>query len=83
MAANLSPQGLHPDAVAFIKQALKDPQISARDRKVTEMMLTEPQIKPAELEKIGAPALILAASNLAKRAPKAVSGARSLPIGAL
>jgi len=63
MAANLNPQGLHPDAVAFIKEALKDPQISARDRKVTEMMLTEPQIKPAELEKITAPALILASDH--------------------
>ena len=63
MAANLTPQGLHPDAIQFIKQGLKDPKISARDRKVTEMMLTEPQIKLTELEKITAPALILASDH--------------------
>jgi pimeloyl-ACP methyl ester carboxylesterase len=63
MAANLTPQGLHPDAVSLIKDMLKDPKIPARDRKVTEMMLTEPQIKPTELEKIRAPALILASDH--------------------
>jgi len=63
MAANLTPQGLHPDAVGFIKDMLKDPKIPARDRKVTEMMLTEPQIKWTELEKITAPALILASDH--------------------
>src|SRR5689334_19491637 len=47
MAANLTPQGLHPDALKFIREMLKDPKIPPRDRKVTEMMLTEPQIKPA------------------------------------
>ena len=63
MAANLTPQGLHPDAVGFIRDMLKDPKIPARDRKVTEMMLTEPQIKLTELEKISAPALILASDH--------------------
>src|SRR5215471_3970652 len=63
MAANLTPQGLHPDAVGLIKDMLKDPKIPARDRKVTEMMLTEPQIKLTELEKITAPALILASDH--------------------
>ncbi|MBI4892584.1 MAG: alpha/beta hydrolase [Acidobacteria bacterium] len=63
MAANLTPKGLHPDTVRFIRDMLKDPAISARDRKVTEMMLTEPQIQLAELEKISAPALILASDH--------------------
>jgi pimeloyl-ACP methyl ester carboxylesterase len=63
MAANLTPQGLHPDAIGLIKELLKDPKIPARDRKVTEMMLTEPQIKLTELEKITAPALILAGDH--------------------
>ncbi|MBN9663856.1 MAG: alpha/beta hydrolase [Acidobacteria bacterium] len=63
MAANLTPQGLHPDALRFIKEMLKDPKVPARDRKVTEMMLSEPQIKLAELEKITVPALILASDH--------------------
>ena len=63
MAANLTPQGLHPDAVSLIKDMLKDPKIPARDRKVTEMMLTEPQIQLSELEKIAVPALILASDH--------------------
>ena len=63
MAANLTPQGLHPDAVGFIKNMLKDPNIPARDRKVTEMVLTEPQVKVTELEKITATALILASDH--------------------
>jgi pimeloyl-ACP methyl ester carboxylesterase len=63
MAANLTPQGLHPDAVGLIRGMLKDPKIPARDRKVTEMMLTEPQIKLSELGKITAPALILASDH--------------------
>jgi pimeloyl-ACP methyl ester carboxylesterase len=63
MAANLTPRGLHPEAVGLIKDMLKDPKIPARDRKVTEMMLTEPQIKLTELEKITAPALILASDH--------------------
>lgn len=63
MAANLTPEGLHPDAAVFIRDMLKDPKIPARDRKVTEMMLTEPQIKLTELEKIAAPALILAGDH--------------------
>jgi pimeloyl-ACP methyl ester carboxylesterase len=63
MAANLTPQGLNPDAVAFIRDILKDPKIPARDRKVTEMMLSEPQIKVTELEKITVPALILASDH--------------------
>ncbi len=63
MAANLTPQGLHPDALGFIKEMLKDPNIPTRDRKVTEMMLTEPQIKLTDVEKITAPALILASDH--------------------
>jgi len=63
MAANLTPQGLHPDAIGIIKEMLKDPKLPARDRKVTEMMLTEPQIKVTELRKITAPALILASDH--------------------
>ena len=63
MAANLTPQGLHPDAIVFIRNALKDPNLPPRDRKVTEMMLTEPQIRLTELERITAPALILASDH--------------------
>lgn len=63
MAANLTPQGLHPDALGFIREMLKDRNIPARDRKVTEMMLTEPQIKLTDIEKITAPALILASDH--------------------
>jgi pimeloyl-ACP methyl ester carboxylesterase len=63
MAANLTPQGLHPDALGFIGEMLKDPNIPARDRKVTEMMLTEPQIKLTDLEEITVPALILASDH--------------------
>ena len=63
MAANLTPQGLRPDSLDFIRDILKDSKLPARDRKVTEMMLTEPQIKLTELEKITAPALILASDH--------------------
>jgi pimeloyl-ACP methyl ester carboxylesterase len=63
MAANLTPDGLRPDILAFIREMLKDPKLPARDRKVTEMMLTEPQIKLNELEKISAPVLILAGDH--------------------
>jgi pimeloyl-ACP methyl ester carboxylesterase len=42
---------------------LKAPEITARDLNVTEMMLTEPQIELTELEKITAPALILASDH--------------------
>lgn len=63
MAANITPQGLHPDAMTFIKDMLKDPKVSARDRKVTEMMMTEPQIALTELGKIAAPTLILASDH--------------------
>ncbi|MGC4054725.1 MAG: alpha/beta hydrolase [Paludibaculum sp.] len=63
MATNLAPQGLHPDALSFIREMLKDPKIPARDRKVTEMMLAEPQIEVAELGKIAVPTLILASDH--------------------
>lgn len=63
MAANLVPEGLRQDTLALIKEMIKDPKISARDRKVTEMMLTEPQIKLTELEKITAPTLIMASDH--------------------
>jgi pimeloyl-ACP methyl ester carboxylesterase len=63
MAAKLTPQGLRPDSLALIKDLLEDPKIPARDRKVTEMMLTEPQITLSALEKITVPALILASGH--------------------
>lgn len=63
MAANLTPKGLHPDAMGFIREMLKDPKIPARDRKVTEMMLSEPQIALSALEKITVPVLVLASDH--------------------
>jgi pimeloyl-ACP methyl ester carboxylesterase len=72
MAANLNPsdKALHPEAVAFIKSivagmpsgdSLTAPQ--KRERKVTQMMLQEPQIDPKKLESIAAPTLVLAGDH--------------------
>lgn len=72
MAANLNPsdRALHPEAVAFIKTmvASMPPEAGAtpgarRERKVTQMMLEEPNIDPKELGKISAPSLVLAGDH--------------------
>lgn len=72
MAANLNPsdKALHPEAVALIKQMVesmkaeheKTPKL-ARELKVTEMMLHEPQMDPKLLESIQAPVLVLAGDH--------------------
>lgn len=72
MAANLNPsdRALHPEALALIKEmvgSMKAEQAKtaklARDLKVTEMMLHEPQIDPKLLESIQAPVLVLAGDH--------------------
>lgn len=72
MAANLNPsdKALHPEAVAFIKSAVssmtaesKSTAQGRRQSKVTQMMLDHPNIDPASLESIAAPALILAGDH--------------------
>jgi pimeloyl-ACP methyl ester carboxylesterase len=70
MAANLYPAGLHPETLAFIRSSIdampaaqRATPAGKRELKVTTMMLSEPQIKPAALEKITAPTLVLAADH--------------------
>jgi pimeloyl-ACP methyl ester carboxylesterase len=72
MAANLNPtdKALRPEAVAFIQQAVSSMKTGqamtaaqARELKVTEMMLHEPQIDPKSLETIKAPVLVLAGDH--------------------
>jgi pimeloyl-ACP methyl ester carboxylesterase len=64
MAANLNPQGVHPEALSLVKSMLAElPPSEKRERKVTQMMLDEPHINPTSLEAIQAPTLILAADH--------------------
>lgn len=63
MAANLVPDGAHPAAIELIQGMLKDPKVSAREAKVTKMMLTEPQIPVKRLEAIQVPVLVLAGDH--------------------
>jgi pimeloyl-ACP methyl ester carboxylesterase len=70
MAANLNPDGLHPDAIALIKSMLDSTPAAARETpegkrelKVTQMMLDEPHIELAALETITAPTLVLASDH--------------------
>jgi pimeloyl-ACP methyl ester carboxylesterase len=72
MAANLNPsdKALHPDSVAFIRSAVAGmpPEAGAtpqqrRERKVTQMMLVEPNIDPGSLRSIAAPTLVLAGDH--------------------
>jgi pimeloyl-ACP methyl ester carboxylesterase len=72
MAANLNPsdKALHPEAVAFVKSMLSQMPASAnetpagrRERKVTQMMLDEPNIDPKQLQSIAAPTLVLAGDH--------------------
>jgi len=72
MAANLNPEGLHPEAITFIKDSLSSTPGAAtpearRDAKVTKMMLVEPHITFEPLETITAPTLILAGDHDAIR----------------
>lgn len=72
MAANLntSDKALRSEALAFIEQFVKDmpsaqmaTPAGKRERKVTEMMLKEPNIPLTELKKITAPTLVMAGDH--------------------
>jgi pimeloyl-ACP methyl ester carboxylesterase len=74
MAANLTPDGLHPETLALIRSMLgsmsaatKETPPGRREFKVTQMMLGEPQIDFKALEKITAPTLVLAGDHDAIR----------------
>lgn len=70
MAANLTPDGLAPEALKMIHEdlastppAAKNTPEGKRATKVTQMMLHEPNITFADLAKITAPTLILASDH--------------------
>jgi pimeloyl-ACP methyl ester carboxylesterase len=67
MAANLVPGGLHPETLQLIRTMIDsaDTKTAAgrREVKVTQMMLSEPQIPLTALESITAPTLILAGDH--------------------
>jgi pimeloyl-ACP methyl ester carboxylesterase len=70
MAANLDPEGAHPEAIALIQSmqtsmpaAKKDTPTGKRDLKMFNLMLKQPQIKPEALEAITAPTLVLASDH--------------------
>jgi pimeloyl-ACP methyl ester carboxylesterase len=74
MAANLTPDGLHPETLTLIKSMLAETQAAERatpqgkrEFKVTEMMLRDPQIRLQALETITAPTLVLASDHDAIR----------------
>ncbi len=70
MAANLYPEGMHPQTIGLVKSMLsaipaserETPQ-GRRELKVAQMMLDEPHIDPTALEAITAPTLVLAADH--------------------
>jgi len=64
MASNLNPNGLHPDAFELFKSMLESmPQGSGRERKVSSIMMEQPNISVRELETITAPTLVLAGDH--------------------
>ncbi|WP_187290225.1 alpha/beta fold hydrolase [Terriglobus saanensis] len=70
MAANLDPDGAVPEIVAMVKQSIasaptsvKESPEGKRELKVAQMLLDEPHISVASLEKITAPTLILASDH--------------------
>jgi len=70
MAANLQPNGLHPDIlgvissmIAAVPPADRDTPQGRRELKVTGMMLVEPKIELTALAAITAPTLVLAADH--------------------
>ena len=70
LAANLEPNGLHPDLLGVISSMIaafppadRDTPQGRRDLKVTGMMLEEPKIALTALEAITAPTLVLAADH--------------------
>jgi len=70
MAANLDPDGAVPEIVALVKQSIASTPASVkataegkRELKLDQMLLNEPHIPAASLEKITAPTLILASDH--------------------
>ncbi len=70
MAANLDPKGAYPEVIAMAKSQLDSIPANIRataqgkrELKVGQLVLDEPHIDPASLEKITAPALILASDH--------------------
>lgn len=70
MAANLDPKGAYPEVIAMAKSQLdsippnvRETAQGKRDLKVGQLVLDEPHIDPRSLEKITAPALVLAADH--------------------
>lgn len=70
MAANLDPQGLYPEVWDWARKDMdsmppeaKQTPEGKRELKLMQMALTEPHIDPKALEKITAPALVLAGDH--------------------
>ena len=63
MAANLEPDGAIPGAVAMAKEMIQSAAPGSRERKVAEILVNEPHIPAAMLEKIQVPTLILASDH--------------------
>lgn len=65
MAANLNPEGAHPEVIAWLKDYQPAPSSAhtpagGREQKVAALMSTEPQIPPEALAGIRAPTLVMA-----------------------
>ena len=70
MAANLKPEGAHPDALAMVRSMIdampaadRETLQGKRDLKVTQLMLDQPNIDPRALEAITVPVLVLAGDH--------------------
>ncbi len=70
MAANLNPEGAHPETLELVKFMLgamkpseKETPQGKRELKVAQMMLDEPHIEANALEAINAPTLVLAGDH--------------------
>jgi len=64
MAANLNPDGLHPDTLDLLRSSADSiPSTQSRALKVARVMLDQPNIDVKALEGIGAPTLILAGDH--------------------
>jgi len=70
MAANLNPEAVYPEVIAFVKSMIdsmpataKETPQGKRELKVTQMLLHEPHIEPGAREAITAPTLVLASDH--------------------
>ncbi len=63
MAANLVPEGAIPEAEAMAREMIQSAPAGSRDRKVAQLLVDEPHIDPAMLEKIQVPTLVLASDH--------------------